>query len=790
MDSVEAGTSTLLRGPLAKLTAELHHHPKEFDIQLRMDPGDREFLQFKLQKPHQLQLRTLFHACKKATAAAAADAAASAGAHLAPLPRVPVLSLRIAVQQGALHSAYLAADKPFPTRSRHTWAHEPYLARNQTVSRREVSSRFRTVAHQFRDLRFEADPRLPQKPDPELGATGCVMDMLASDTEFFGCQRYFLTINAAPRDPNASGPAGVTIVRVTAQVELRTVAPPKEEVLRAEAEAKAMLSKKQQLIRAATIAEKNAAAAEAARQLAQRKEEQRHLEEAAAEQRKIQDTEAAEAASAVAAARAARAIAEAAALAGSPSPDADDPFAESPKRGSPRARIGSQAAEEKYPDPFGDEPSLSKQRRMQEAEDPFAAMDDDDNGRPNRGGAGAPDPFASFPPSPARGPKVSGGGGRNPLDDLDSLQNSPAAARPSRAQVVPPVSLSSSRPVVNRELDLATRPVAVLSPNVLESLPSRRPSPAATPSAENSLSLAGTPVVKPVKKDARVLDNLPTLSGARVQIQPPRPTPVVSRAELSVPLSSLPDRSAPRKVDVLSSVPTPPISPRSRHPPTESISALPTPVMRPKPSPAVLDSVAAPPAAAKPNPRVLDALPSPAKARPKLAADLDALPLPPLSLAAPRTAPPAGPNALDEVDAAPARGGGVLRKPTVSSAAAASKRSPQKPIAAVSASQQRRDVLDDSSDSLFGDSPARPAASASASALKRQPTAVAGSRANPLDDDAFWDSSPAPAAAVRRAPTMATRPAVSFADGLDDDLLATPTASKRVAANLNVLDDL
>ena len=752
---------------------------------------------------------------------------------------MPVLCVRVAVVSGALESAYVAADKPFPTRCRHTWVHEPGAA-SWATPKREASSRFRTVAHQQRDRAFQPDPFLPPPRDTDLGQTGCLFDMNAHDTDFFGVQRYFLTLNAAPSTRERA--VGATSVVVSASIVLRTVAPPKADVLRAQAAAKTLLSGQQQQSRASAAAAKALAAEQAASQLAAAKEAQRLADQAAAQKRAAEDLHAAETSVALASARASRALAQAQVLAGEEPSASQDPFAEAASTsGTPlqrHSRALSDAEqdrlEQKYADPFGDEPSDSRRPppAATRSDDPFANMDDDDEAKPSAATtATAADPFSSFPPSPRR-PAAAGAAaaGRNPLDELDSLPSSPKRASAASAAAVASRAAPSRRVVadtVNTALERATRPAGpALSPNELESLASRRPSPAATPTAANSLSLASTPIVKPVKRDPRVLDNLPSLAPPVSLHVPPRSSAAsaarpLARAELSVSLNSLPDRAAIVKpVDVLAGVPTPQLSPRAKAKARSSaaaaaaeptLSRMPTPVLRPQIQPSLLDSVVAP-AIVRPNPRALDSVPSPALSsasrRPKLAQDLDALPLPVLHLAAPITAPPAGPNALDEsfgdgdgaAPAAAAAATAALAAPTTKRPAVAqpaivapaklppNKRTPQKPVQQQQPQKQPQaaavaaDLFEDSSDSLFG-----------SGGSPQRPTRRVASAANPLDDDLLWDA-PLPRALPRAPPVAATAALVSGSpltfSGSLDDVNRSRDQPPRVKANLNVLDSL
>lgn len=547
-----------------------------------------------MRKSTQLQLRTLFQSHKKQTAAAAAAASERQPGDPPPPPTtVPVIAVNIKVTKGALKSAYMAVNKPLPRKRRHTWMWTP----GGGSKRKENSNAVKTMGHQLGP---------DGEKDPSLGPTGCVFDMHAASTDYFAVGQYYLTLDAmSDKDIFGAGVEkgsykGGTEVEVTASITMRTMSIPAKPVLKTSG----VKTRHQQ----EEIEQKQAEFEAKQAEKRHRAEEERAEEEA--RRKEINDEYEAQAGHA-------KPVVIAAA-----DPNEPDPFSDDTADVSVADRKYDASAAHVAP-PSADDPFADSYRST--------LLDGPDSHRD------LVDPFASLTPTPTNS-------GRRPIIPTLNLTNKTINTITPTRDDTPKQDeeqIDSTRTDVLVNVDA---PQVALSPDLLSTLPSNAPTPRHD---DHALSLAATPVIKPVRPDARVLDGLadelagrPSTGAARV------PASLLGPADLNVPFDSLPPRPTTAKVDLLAQEVTPRVSPRREQ---ISVSQMPSPVHRPpKPDAAVLDRVNAMPALPTRDMRVLDDLPTPKLQATSPAVSIDAMPggaLPPVTASIPvRTAPPVAPS--------------------------------------------------------------------------------------------------------------------------------------------------
>lgn len=505
----------------------------------------------KLRKSTQLQLRTLFQAYKKLTAEAAYAASVrdpSSHDPPPPPPRVPIIEVRLRVLRGAMKSAYMAVNKPFPSKSRHTWIWTPGVKKKR---RKEAKSAIRTPGHQLYDDGVTVDE--------SLGPTGCIFDMQAASTNYFAHNQYYLTIDGA-----SSPDGGITEVEVTARVTMRTLIPPSKQVgnlksagIKTAAELVA-LEEKARLYAQKQAEKKRQQLEEEEKRLADLEEERRRrdIEEEEEVDRRLEKL---------------RQLQQQQQRDNSQS----DPFgADNPDRrySTSAARVlDMNSARDSANDPLA---GLDSDRTYNsQRSDPFGDSREDSYRLQQR----RLDPFDLTPPVSDRQTLD------NQANDLDSARTDVLGDEPSVTRV----------PIRDVLADL-----------------SNRTTPKLQPTSADALSQQPTPTLQPIQPNEHVLDGLSdrTLQPAPSSSVIPL---VQDPAQLSVPLESLTPNILPRKIDVLTHIPTPRLDSSQQEPPSQPLSRLPSPQMRPKADGGILDQVPTQHLLPSSDPRVLDSLPTP-----------------------------------------------------------------------------------------------------------------------------------------------------------------------------------
>jgi len=658
-------------------------------LNLIIQPGSCMFLELKLSKVHQLQLRALFKLFKKKNAAATSMAQAMQADPLAlkgqdhhngvPCHRHPVISIYLRVLQGKLESAYMAPDTTFPSLKRHEWSWDKDVRERLSHGRPQAATMHRSTGH-----RIPWPHASKTEVDTLLGEGGCMFDMNATATDFFAVQDYYLTLEAGravtdqksiTKQSEQANQAKPLHIEVRAMATIRDVAlvhhhAKKLKVgaqLTVEQQKQAEAKKKEKLAAASIVAkddhvERQQVAGTTVTAQVQPQQQHTGVSRTTLGDPFASMTAAESGVTVSASRRYDDPFSETLAQAPSqpppqPQPSRPDPFAAVAtavdNRPDPFASTMINASAQ--PDPFATPVSASAtidplaslpdtlaqrssdlldslpDRQRSQRGDPFVGMDSSREASRNRPSTNAYNPLDSLPATPA------------PTTATTTFSRPPlhpsAATRPllhTTLQDLPPSDAEKRhkrRIILERVLnEYSVQPPhpKPLSPDTLDAVARSNSllQPMPTTSESRSLSRASTPRVLPSKPDPTILDavTVPAIQLTSVRRSNIQPIRTAEGWERAPEPHPL-----PKKQDVLTSLSTPPMRPVTSHPElAASLSKASTPRIQPvQPQPKVLDALTPSPSSTvtiKPDPHVLDRVAAPPQPPPRRMDVLDSIP--------------------------------------------------------------------------------------------------------------------------------------------------------------------